>query len=128
MSATGIAEEFSILGGPFYDGAVFGFGNLGRRLLESVVGLFAILGFLYVPLGRHTGFEHAKAIFSTPAATTAIGDLTTTALGLRQRAMDLFTGRLSAPEPTSNNRSNVPDATKPHAPGREPRPVPPKLK
>jgi hypothetical protein len=106
---------------------VFGFGNLGRRLVESVVGLFAILGFLYVPLGRHTGFEHAKAVFSTPAAAAAIDDLTTTALGLRQRAMDFFTGRLSAPEPTSDNGPG-PDAAKLHAPGRQPRPVPPKLK
>jgi hypothetical protein len=43
-----------------------GVGNLGRRLVESVVGLFALLGFVYVPLGRHTGFEHAKAVLSTP--------------------------------------------------------------
>jgi hypothetical protein len=109
---------------------VFGFGNLGRRLVESVVGLFAILGFLYVPLGRHTGFEHAKAVLSTPAASAAIDDLTTTAIGLRQRAMDFFTGRLSAPEPepTSDNAPSGTGAAKAHAPGREPRPVPPKLK
>src|SRR3954464_11337438 len=74
---------------------VFGLSNLSRRLVESVVGLFAILGFLYVPLGRHTGFEHAKAVFSTPAAAAAIDDVTTTALGLRQRALDFVTGRMS---------------------------------
>jgi hypothetical protein len=107
---------------------VFGLSNLGRRLIESVVGLFALLGFVYVPLGRHTGFEHAKAVFSTPAATAAIDDLTTTALGLRQRALDFVTGRLSpgavsdADEPS---RNAVPKA---HTPSREPRPVPPKLK
>ncbi len=107
---------------------VFGFGNLGRRLVESVVGLFAILGFLYVPLGRHTGFEHAKAVLTTPAAASAIDDLTATALSLRQRAMDFFTGRLSTPEATSDNGLSGPDARKLHAPAREPRPVPPKLK
>jgi hypothetical protein len=107
---------------------VFGFSNLGRRLVESVVGLFAILGFLYVPLGRHTGFEHAKAVFSTPAAAAAIDDLTTTALGLRQRAMDFFTGRLAAPEATGNAGPSTPDTAKVHLPRREPRPVPPKLK
>ncbi len=107
---------------------VFGFGNLGRRLVESVVGLFAMLGFLYVPLGRQTGFEHAKAVFSTPAAAAAVDDLTTTALGLRQRAIDFFTGRLSAPEPTSDNGSKAADTAKGHASGREPRPVPPKLR
>lgn len=107
---------------------VFRLGNLGRRLLESVVGLFAILGFLYVPLGRHTGFEHAKAVFSTPAAAAAIDDLTTTALDLRRRALDFVTGRLSAPEPTSDNAPSAPDTTKARAPAHEPRPVPPKLK
>lgn len=107
---------------------MFGLGNLGRRFAEGVVGLFAILGFLYVPLGRHTGFEHAKAVLSTPAAAAAIDDLTTTALGLRQRALDFFTGRLSAPQASSDNASSGADATKAHTPNREPRPVPPKLK
>jgi len=104
---------------------VFGLSNLSRRLVESVVGLFAILGFLYVPLGRHTGFEHAKAVFGTPAAAAAMDDVTTTALGLRQRALDFVTGRMSAaPGPT--NRDARGEATpKTHAP---PRPIPPKLK
>jgi hypothetical protein len=96
--------------------AVLGVGNLGRRLLESVVGLFAILGFVYVPLGRRTGFEHACAVLSTPAATAAVEDLSRTALELRQRAIDFVTQRASAPQPPPK-----PD----HHP---PRPVPPKLK
>jgi hypothetical protein len=104
---------------------VFGLSNLSRRLVESVVGLFAILGFLYVPLGRHTGFEHAKAVFSTPAATAAIDDVTTTALGLRQRALDFVTGRMSAsPGPSDTEAPSAAAAPKAHAP----RPVPPKLK
>jgi len=105
---------------------VFGLGNLGRRLVEGVVGLFAILGFVYVPLGRHTGFEHAKAVFSTPAAASAIDDLTTTALDLRQRALDFVSGRLS-PAAISDAEPSPP-SPKPHAAAREPRPVPPKLK
>ena len=44
---------------------------LGRRGLEACISLFAVLGFCYVPLGKHTGFEHAKAIFATPAAKRA---------------------------------------------------------
>lgn len=80
------------------------------------MGLFAVLGFLYVPLGRHTGFEHAKAVLSTPAATAAIADLTSAALSLRERAFAYFTGRAIEPPP-------------PATPGRrEPRAVPPKLK
>ena len=106
---------------------MFGFGNLGRRLVQSVVGLFAILGFLYVPLGRQTGFEHAKAVLSTPAAADAIDDLTTTALGLRQRAMDFITGRLSTPAGPGDGGPSA-GTPKAHGLGREPRPVPPKLK
>jgi len=107
---------------------VFGLSNLGRRLVESVVGLFAILGFLYVPLGRHTGFEHAKAVFSTPAAAAAIDDVTTTAAGLRKRAMDFLAGFVSAPGTDGPEGASAEVAPKAHAVGREARPVPPKLK
>jgi hypothetical protein len=102
---------------------VFGLGNLGRRLVESVVGVFAILGFMYVPLGRQTGFDHAKAVFSTPAAAAAIDDLTTTALSLRQRALAFITARATAPSAPIGPSET---AARPHP--REPRPVPPKLK
>ncbi len=44
---------------------------LGRRGFEAGISLFAILGFCYVPLGSHTGLEHAKAVFGTPAAKRA---------------------------------------------------------
>jgi hypothetical protein len=94
------------------------FGNVGRRLVEGVVGLFALLGFIYVPLGQHTGFEHACAVLSTPAATAAIEDVTTTALRLRGQAVGYLTGK--APAPLS-------DAPSPQK-GNAPRPVPPKLK
>ena len=52
-----------------YDAAVLGV--LGRRAVEAGISLFAVLGFCYVPLGGHTGFEHTKAVFSTPAAKRA---------------------------------------------------------
>jgi hypothetical protein len=50
-------------------------GVLGRRGVEACISLFAVLGFCYVPLGGHTGFEHAKAVFSTPAAKRAGAEL-----------------------------------------------------
>ena len=91
------------------------------------MGLFALLGFVYVPLGQHTGFEHARAVLSTPAASAAIQDLTGTALRLRQRAVDFVTGRVSPPEPVAEGPA--PDAGREKRPGaREPRPVLPKLK
>ena len=102
---------------------VFGLSHLGRRLVESVVGLFAILGFIYVPLGRHTGLEHAKAVLSTPAAAAAFDDLSRSALGLRTRALDFITGQLS---PAALPTAATPDASP--KPGKAPRPVPPKLK
>jgi hypothetical protein len=97
--------------------AVLGFGNLGKRLVEGVVGLFAILGFVYVPLGRHTGLEHTLAVLSTPAAAAAVEDLSRTALALRQRAIDFLTQH-ATPQLQPHPGDQPP----------EPRPVPPKLK
>ena len=56
-----------------YDGRVLRV--LGRRGLEAGISVFALLGFCYVPLGEHTGLEHAKAVFSTPAAKRAGAEL-----------------------------------------------------
>ena len=101
------------------------FGNVGRRLVEGVVGLFALLGFIYVPLGQHTGFEHARAVLSTPAASAAIEDLTTTALRLRGQALGYLTGHAPAPLTDAS-----PPVTEPRSRQKAdaPRPVPPKLK
>lgn len=94
-------------------------GNVGRRLVESTVGLFALLGFLYVPLGRHTGFEHVRSVLSTPQAAAAFEDLTTATLRLRERVVELFSGHASPRATPSEPRSR--------AEGSGPRPVPPKL-
>ncbi|HKY35498.1 MAG TPA: hypothetical protein VJN18_06155 [Polyangiaceae bacterium] len=111
---------------------MLGLGNLGRRLLEGAVGLFALLGFLYVPLGRQTGFEHARAVLSTPAASAAIEDLTTSALRLRQRAIDFVTGRVSPPAPPAEGKvDHGADRQQPHRGGALAPPIsatPPKLK
>lgn len=102
---------------------MFGFGHFGKRLLEGAVGLFALLGFVYVPLGRHTGFEHARAVLSTPAATAAIEDISSSVLGLRRRALELVTGRLSPVAPPVEPTERSPERA-----GTGPRPTPPKLK
>lgn len=114
------AEEFSLLDRQTYDDAVFGLGSLGRRLVEGTVGLFALLGFIYVPLGRHTGFEHARAVLATPAAQAAVEDVTASVLSLRQRAVDLITGHVSPPAAPADEAAR--------AKLEPPRPVPPKLK
>jgi len=45
--------------------------RLGRQLFGSVISAFALLGFVFVPLGERTGLEHAKAILATPEASRA---------------------------------------------------------
>src|SRR5450755_1433786 len=68
-----IVNNFAQSSESTYDAAVLSV--LGRRGLEAGISVFALLGFCYVPLGEHTGLEHAKAIFSTPAAKRAGGEL-----------------------------------------------------
>jgi hypothetical protein len=111
---------------------VLGIGNFSRRLLEAGVGLFALLGFVYVPLGRLTGFEHACAVFSTPAASAALEDVMQSALALRQRAQDFITGReagLGPRRPTEQPLPNTPiePRSKDRAKREGVQPIPPKL-
>ena len=69
---------------------------LGRRGLEAGISLFAVLGFCYVPLGAHTGLEHAQAIFDTPAAKRAGTELLVAIARIRSQisgeAQSLLTG------------------------------------
>jgi hypothetical protein len=64
------------------------FGIAGRRVAEALVALFALLGFVFVPLGQKTAFEHTFAIFSTPPAVGAFRDLADTVLRLRDRIIE----------------------------------------
>jgi hypothetical protein len=41
---------------------------LAWRLVEATVLAFATLGFCYVPLGERTGYEHARAVATSPEA------------------------------------------------------------
>ena len=47
------------------------FARAGLRTLNLTVLFFAALGFCFVPLGQHTGWEHTKAILATQAAAEA---------------------------------------------------------
>ncbi len=52
--------------------------SAGRRLFGLVVSVFALLGFMAVPIGDRTGYEHLKAILATPQAAqfgTTLGHL-----------------------------------------------------
>ena len=61
------------------------FGIAGRRAAEILVGLFALLGFVCVPLGKKTGLQHLLAIGSTPAVTEAALELWNAAQHARER-------------------------------------------
>ncbi len=91
-------------------------GVLGRRGLEASISVFALLGFCYVPLGEHTGLEHAKAIFSTPAAKRAGGELIEAFARLRSKltgeAAELASGE-GAESPSAQPRERHPDGSRP---------------
>jgi hypothetical protein len=92
-------------------------GLLGKRPIELVVLFFALYAFVFVPLGRRTGFEHAKAILDTPAAKDAGSEILDAADRLRRR---LLGGGASEPP-------SVPKRARPGAPdfGRhDSRPIP----
>jgi hypothetical protein len=72
------------------------FGLAGRRLMEAVVALFALLGFAFVPLGQKTALEHAHDIFTTPAALTAWRELAGAAERLRSKVFEMLVPARSA--------------------------------
>jgi hypothetical protein len=80
------------------------FGLAGRRVAEALVALFALLGFALVPLGRKTALEHARDIFSTPAALNAFRELGSAAIRLREK----LTGAVLTP--TSPAPPNAPES------------------
>lgn len=45
--------------------------KLAKTVVEGVVLLFAAYAFAFVPLGKHTAFEHVKAILGTKEAERA---------------------------------------------------------
>ncbi len=49
--------------------------HFGRRSFEFFVAVFAVLGFIAVPLGERTGWEHLKSVLATPAAKDAQREL-----------------------------------------------------
>lgn len=97
------------------------FGKAARRTIDIIVLLFATYAFAFVPLGRRTGLEHARAILGTTEAQFA-GDELKQAGG---RLMDKFSADdlkprrkfkgdpvvPQLPEPTSKKAD--PDAAEP---------------
>ena len=67
--------------------------KLGRRALDLVIGLFAVLGFFYVPLGPRTGFEHVRAIVATAPAVQAYRGFVSATVKLRSTLLDQLRGK-----------------------------------
>jgi hypothetical protein len=85
--------------------------KLGRRVFDLVIGLFALLGFFFVPLGRHTGFEHLKAIAATGPATEAYRELLEAGARVRKKLFERSVPR--RPDPGERG------ATRPEATNRQ---------
>lgn len=62
-------------------------GKLGRRAIDLLVVLFALLGFVFVPLGKHTALEDVVAILSTGPARDAGHELVEATRRLKQRLL-----------------------------------------
>lgn len=87
------------------------FGTLGRRLTEGLVGLFALLGFCFVPLGSRTGLEHTLSFIGTPSVREAGAGLWSKVLRVRSLIAEKV----------------LPDPPEPEAAEAEPRPEVPVL-
>ena len=84
--------------------------RLGRRALEIGVGLFALLGFAFVPLGKKTALEHVKAIVATEPAKEAGRELWAAGDRLRTKLFESLPSRDGAPQAPSKA---APDAGPP---------------
>lgn len=91
--------------------------RLGRHVLDFSIGFFALLGFVFVPLGERTAYEHVKAIFTSGPAVEAGRELVEAGVRVRGRL-------LGGGAPTPNPRPARP-ATSAAAGG--PSPVPPSI-
>jgi hypothetical protein len=61
------------------------FFRLGRRAIGLVTGFFALLGFIAVPIGERTGYEHVKAALATPEGHEAVAAVSRAYSALREK-------------------------------------------
>ncbi len=61
--------------------------RLGRRVVDFSIGFFALLGFVLVPLGERTAYEHVKAIFTSGPAVEAGHELLEAGIRVRGRLL-----------------------------------------
>jgi hypothetical protein len=84
-------------------------GIFGRRAIDLAVLFLALYAFAFVPLGKRTGLEHARAILATRAAKRAIHEAGEAADRLRRTLLDSGDDETPLPSPLpSRGRAVVP--------------------
>lgn len=73
--------------------------RLGRRAIGMATSFFAVLGFIAVPIGDRTAYEHVKVALATPEGREATAALGRAYAALQSRVVDWVVGRVSASAP-----------------------------
>ena len=68
--------------------------RLGRRAIGMVTGFFALLGFVAVPIGDRTGYEHVKQALETPEGREAVAAVGRAYVATRDRLLTWAADRL----------------------------------
>jgi hypothetical protein len=87
--------------------------RLGRRAIGLVTGLFALLGFIAVPIGERTGYEHVKAVLGTPEGREAVAAIARAYEATRDRCMGWIVeriGRATATQTAAATKALAPEA------------------
>lgn len=82
--------------------------RFGRRALSLATGFFALLGFIAVPLGDKTGYEHVCAALRTPEGARAVTALSDAYDATKARLFGYVKGKLTEPgSPTDKALSEL---------------------
>jgi hypothetical protein len=68
--------------------------RLGRRAIGMVTGFFALLGFIAVPIGERTGYEHVKSALGTPEGREAVAAVARAYEATRDRSLSWLAERI----------------------------------
>lgn len=66
-----------------------------------LVGIFALLGFVAVPLGEKTGYEHLRSVLATDEAQRAIDEMGDASIAVRQKVKGMI-NEAAAPQGSSD--------------------------
>lgn len=90
--------------------------RLGRRIVGMVTGFFALLGFIAVPIGDRTAYEHVKAFLDTPEGRETTAALSRTVATAQSRLLAWVTERLGISSVTEAIQDRTHHESLPQAP------------